>query len=403
MINNSLDINKFISLKTNESVLKLDNNLLISLKELFGDLNKKKINKNDIGGVHILKNQKLQNKKETMTNKVNLILNKLSESHMNNLLSEFLENINQINNDEYIEIQKTFYLKMILEPVFMDIYLKFFKLVSFIYNKVLKYDISYFINLVQNKFYYDYKNIECDDFLKKLNNESNRIANLQLIINMVNNNIVSKNIYNECDNIIINNKDNIIDIYQWFNLRNKILSSDDKNKIKLILNNIPKLSREYILLNSLLENKEINNNTISKPTNITTNKNHLSSLECDNIIEEYILIKSIDDIKFFINNRCVDAVNKNIFCENLINKYFNSKKETIKELNNLIKLLIDEQLIFKSNLSKGLSMVYNNWDELVIDYNNPTDKMMSLLTFYKTLNITKNIEYIYNDFSIKLN
>lgn len=402
MINNSLDINKFISLKTNESALNLDNNLLISLKELFGDLNKKKNNKNESGGVHILKNQKLQNKKETMTNKVNLILNKLSESHMNNLLSEFLENINQINNDEYIEIQKTFYLKMIAEPVFMDIYLKFFKLISFIYNKVLQYDISYFINLVQNKFYYDYKNIDCDDFLKNLNNENNRLANLQLIINMVNNNIVSKNIYNECDDIIINNKNNIIDTYHWFNLRNKSLTTDEKNKLTLLLDNIPKLSREYILLNSLLENKETTNNIV-KPTKVTINKNHLNALECDNIIEEYILIKSLDDIKYFINNRCVDAINKNIFCENLINKYFNSKKETIKELNNLMKLLIDEQLLFKSNLSKGLALVYNNWKELVIDLNNPTDKMKQLLTFYKTLNISKNIEYIYNDFSIKLN
>ena len=61
MKKNSLDIDTFISLKTNNSVLKLDNNILTNLKELFGDFDKVKKQKNETSAIHILKNQKLQN------------------------------------------------------------------------------------------------------------------------------------------------------------------------------------------------------------------------------------------------------------------------------------------------------------------------------------------------------
>lgn len=398
MKKNSLDIDTFISLKTNNSVLKLDNNILTNLKELFGDFNKVKKQKNETSAIHILKNQKLQNKKETITNKVNLILNKLSESNMNNLLSEFLENINQISLEDYNDIQKTFYLKIISESIFMDIYLKFFKLVTYIYNIVQKYDISYFVLLVENKFYYDYENKDCDNFLKELNSENNRITNLELIISMVNNKLLSENIFSECDNIILKSTNNIIDIYHWFNFRNKILSNEEKNKIKLITNNLSKLSREYILLNSLLDKKE-NNNSVETIKKEPVIKNTLY-LECENIIDEYILIKSLEEIKYFIDNRCLDAVNKNIFSEVLIDKYLSSNKENVKEIVGLIKTLIDSQILFKSNLSRGLTLIYNNWKERMIDYNNPNEKMISLLNLLKKMNITKNIEKIFNDFNV---
>lgn len=398
MKKNSLDINTFISLKTNSSVLALDNNVLTNLKELFGDFDKTKKHHKNETSIHILKNQKLQNKKETMTNKVNLILNKLSESNMNNLLGEFLENINQISLEEYNEIQKTFYMKIISESIFMNIYLKFFKLVTYIYNIVQKYDISYFISLVESKFYHDYQNKECADFIKSLNSENNRMTNLELIINMVNNKLLSENIFNDCDNIILTSTNNLIDIYHWFNFRNKILSTDEKNKIKLIMNNLSKLSREYILLTSILDKKE-NDKPVVTLKKETVVKNTLY-LECENIIDEYIFIKSLDDIKYFIDNRCVDAINKNIFSEVLIDKYLSSNKENVKEIVGLFKTLVDSQILFKSNLSRGLILIYNNWKERMIDYNNPNEKMISLLNLLKKMNITKNIEKIFNDFNI---
>ena len=73
--------------------------------------------------VNILKNHKIQNSKDSINNKVNLILNKLSESNVDNLIVEFLDNINQVDEEQFNEIQKTFYLKMIAEINFIKIYL----------------------------------------------------------------------------------------------------------------------------------------------------------------------------------------------------------------------------------------------------------------------------------------
>ena len=49
-----------------------------------------------------------QNNKDIISNKINLILNKLSESNIDNLIIEFIQNINQIDHDTFNEIQKTF-------------------------------------------------------------------------------------------------------------------------------------------------------------------------------------------------------------------------------------------------------------------------------------------------------
>ena len=101
----SLDITTLLSFKKNDKVKTLDNDSIELFNKLF-DNNKKKIAKKNI---NILKNQKIQNKKDNIVNKTNLILNKLSESNFDNLIIEFLENINQINIDDFDEIQKTFY------------------------------------------------------------------------------------------------------------------------------------------------------------------------------------------------------------------------------------------------------------------------------------------------------
>ena len=46
--------------------------------------------------------------------------------------------------------------------------------------------------------------------------------------------------------------------------------------------------------------------------------------------------------------------------------------------------------LFKNNLVKGYNLFYELWNDKSIDYNNPTEKMNSLLTFFKSIGI-KNI------------
>ena len=383
-----MDIKYFLSFKNSNKCQELDNLNLLKFNNFFGPIKKKHVQSSNL---HILKNQELQNKKKNVTNKINLILNKVSDSNINNLLDEFIENINYLSQEEYNELQKTFYSKMILEPVFMNIYLNFFKSITHIYNNILKYNISYFISIIETKFKYDYKLIELSNeylFLKDLSSESNRNSNIQLIYNMINKNILNDTIYNECHDIILNQHE-LIDIYNWFNIFNNKLSDDAKLKIKNHLLGINKLSREYILLNSLSVPNNKSENISSKKENINT-----FDLECDNIIDEYLFMTNIEDIKYFIDTRCIDAFNKNILCKLIIHKYFSENNETSTEILNLIKQLILSQHLFKINIVKGFQLLYSSWDNLVIDYNNSNEKMKNILTNFKSLNIVKGLENI---------
>jgi hypothetical protein len=409
-----LDINIFLSFKTNDSTQSLDTETINKLGLLFGSLDKIKKHKKYIkkSNVNILKSQKIQNKKDIISNKVNLILNKLSESNIDNLIIEFVENINQIDTEHFDEIQKAFYLKIISEINFIKIYLQFLKMISYLYNQVQKYNLSFFYSLVESKFKLDYTDYDISpeskyDFIKEIDGETKRINNLILIKNMVENNFINDTILTECDNIIINQKVFLPDIYHWFNSKNRELTSDEILKIKSLLKKDNINSRETILLETLINRKPVvekanvikTNITVAKPVEKAIKVDTLQ-LECENIIEEYVLIKSLDDVKYFIESRCLDAISKNRFCEFLIDKYFMSTHEATTDIIELIKQLTKSQTLFKSNLSRGLLLIYNNWKEKSIDYNKPTDKIKNLLNILKNIGITKGLEKLMEHYKI---
>lgn len=427
----NLDINIFKSFKKDINTQELDIEILNKLMLTFPDSDKKSKNKNKN---NILKNQKIQIQKDTLYNKINLILNKLSEKNIDNLVIEFIENIDQINYEAYKEIQKTFYLKIISEINFVNVYIDFLKIISFIYNKVQNYNLSYFYEIIECKFKIDYSNFELDpsdnlSFLNEIIGETNRLNNLILINNMVKYKLISNDIYNFCDNIVLNQTLFISDIYYWFNSKNRELTNVEILKINNILTIKDISNRESILLKNLV------NSTISKPNTISSiplgtitnvkpyinpeikletitntnpeikNKQNINqintlNLECEHIIDEYLLVKSIDDIKYFIDTRCIDTINKNKFCEILINKYFTGTKEISDEIIKLIKLLVKLHILFKSNYSRGLLLIYNNWDELSIDYENPTQRIKILLSTLKIIGITKGLENILIKYNI---
>jgi hypothetical protein len=138
-------------------------------------------------------------------------------------------------------------------------------------------------------------------------------------------------------------------------------------------------------------NKFLSNNYIKTDT---------LKLELDNIIEEYLLIKSIDDLRYFIDNRCVDTINKNEFCEILINKYFISNKEISDEIIQLIKQLVKSHILFKSNYSRGLILVYNNWEEISMDYDTSNSKIKLLLSTLRSVGITKGLEHLLEKYQV---
>jgi len=358
----------------------------------------------------------MQNKKDNIVNRVNLILNKLSETNLDVLTIEFLENINQVDVDTFEEIQKTFYLKIISEINFIKIYLQFLKVLGLIYWKVQSYDLSYFISIVESKFRLDYTEHDIApeskfEFVREFDGETKRINNLILIKNLIEQKFLNETLNDSLDHLIISQTVFLPDIYYWFNSRNKELSNDEKNKISELLK-LPSLnSREIVLLESLINKtnkiKQISNVTSStkqttKIIESTEIKTDTLKLELDNILEEYILIRSIDEIKYFIENRCSDAISKNKFCESILDKYFKSNKEISNELIELLKQLIKNQILFKSNLSRGLLLINNNWKDKTPDYNKPVEKMKGILNVLKNIGITKNIEFLFEQYKISL-
>jgi hypothetical protein len=398
-------INTFLAFKTLDNTQELDTKTVEYLNDLFGTLDKNKKNKkiSKKPNINILKNQKIQNKKDNVVNKVNLILNKLSETNIDNLIVEFIDNINQVDIDDYELILKAFYLKIIGEINFITIYLQFLKIINLIYNKVQSYNLNFFISIVESKFKLDYTDFDIEpdnklDWVRDLDGEIKRINNQILIKNLINQKFVSDALTESCDNIIVNQTVFLPDIYFWFDTRK--ISDDYLNKIKLLLQKQNITPRETVLLENLINQPKQNsteflhksqcaNNLKLGSPNVDTMK-----LECENIIEEYLLVKSLDDVVYFITNRCTDAITKNKFCEFLIDKYFMSNKEGASDIIELIKQLIKDQTLFKSNLSRGLLLIYNTWKDRTIDYNTPNGKMKQLLIVLKNIGITKSIEYI---------
>ncbi len=337
-----MDIEQFKTFKSHIDTQE-HNELMVQNFSFYIDTKKSKFWKKPV--INILKNHKIQTKKEHIPNKINLILNKLSESNVDNLIIELLENVGKLDSDNYEELQKCFFIKIISEINFVNIYLSFLRTVNCIYNKIYSHNLSYFLSLIELKFKLDYTNLELSDkyqFLLEYNDEVKRKNILILINKLIELNMLNSQLYNECDIILINQTKYIPDIYNWFIIRNKQLTQEEIIKI----NEIIKLDinpREKILLENLLSLKIVNKikptPQIIPPTQVVKidNSNNKFEIECDNIIEEYLLLNSIDEIIYFIDNKC-NNINKNLFNKVLINKFFKNKKDLTSLIKDLIKL-----------------------------------------------------------------
>ena len=251
-------INNFSKLKFLKENTILPDDVLQLFSKIYNNSNNNSNNYTNIisKSSNVLKSITVQQKKDTIINKVNLILNKLSENTVNGLIIEFINNIGKISIEQYEDIQKTFYLKIINENKFIDIYLYFIKIIDYLYYNVQKYTLEYFYNIIESKFKYDYKidNIELInkyEFLNILeNNEDIRSNNLLIIKKLYKNEFISKDLIVYCDNIILNNDIYIIDIYHWFN--NEKISTDNIIKIKNILKTKKIILRDKTLLENLI-------------------------------------------------------------------------------------------------------------------------------------------------------
>ena len=408
----TLDIKQFITFKTNNDTVELDKNTLNLFKSIFNGIDKNKKHKKFVKKVNtnILKNHTVQNNKDIISNKINLILNKLSESNIDNLIIEFIQNINQVDHDTFNEIQKTFYLKIISEINFVKIYIKFLKIIGYLYNKVQGYNLSYFYSIVESKFKSDYTEqfiipSNLSYFIKNINDTGHRINNLIIINNLIDNNMLSKSIYDYCNNIILNQEIYISDIYNWFNLKNRELTENEINNITIILGKNICSPRDVILLENLINKTHIIENTTNHTSNViqprapVINSDAFNN-QCNNILEEYLIENTLDDIKYFIDTVCIDTNTKNKFSEYLFYYYFTENIDSSMIIFDLIKQIIKNQYLFKSNLSKGLLLFNNTWKTQITKYINPINKMKKLLLLLKTTGITKGIEFLINQYKV---
>ena len=408
-----MDIESFVSLKTSPELINLSNEIINILTVLAGG---KKIFKNiNNKGNQLLKNPKIQLLKNKIENKVNLILNKLSELNINNLLVEFVETIGKIKEEEFNDIQKAFYQKMQSDISFVKIYINFYKLISKLYILQFNYSNKFMINILEAKFLYDYYDIEYTEnfnFLMEYEDANNfiisenkRINHLIIIKNMIYSNILNNNLENIITEELLKQKNYYADIYYW--LQNKTLDDTIKLSIKNIISNNTLPLREKVLLDNLIidtKNTEVKGAVKSLVTPQIKEQNINSdtlAIESENIIEEYLFMESIDEVKIFIDNRCKDAISKNKFSQYLFNKYFESNIDISSKILDFIKMLVKKQILFKSNLSRGLLLLNNNWKDLVDDFNNPDKKMKELLISLKNLGITKNLENLLQSHKIE--
>lgn len=328
--------------------------------------------------VSTIKTNKVQAKKDLNENKIIMIMNKISENNINELVGEYLSNILVDTEEKYNVIMTEIFNKMIKDIKFAEIYIKFAMKIFIIEKKRLNLFPEEFIDLVKN-------NIKNDD-------DDSRSASYTIIKLLVKYSFFNENIIKSISDYVISiqDKTKFIDCYYWFN---GLDISDYKDNILSIANkcNIENMNREKIMIESLIENKKEEEVELNE----TINEDKFST-SCFNIIEEYQFLKSIDEVIEFINTECSNINNKNIFCTELIDFYISNDSDNLNEGIELIDVLIKKKILFKSNISKGLVMYLNKYENAESKY------IVQILKYLKNNNITKNIEYIFKKYKIKL-
>lgn len=389
--------------KNDKEYLILEEHIIIQIIECFNHSNIK-TNKIIKKQVNILKNNKIQNKKDLIENKLIMIMNKVSHNNINNLIYEYITTINITTDAEYDLIQLEILAKIIKDITFINNYIPFIIKIFAIEKHKLSLLPTTFINSIYNIIYCNYINCTSSDTAI---DENERLAYLTLIKKLIENNFFNNEMSEKISHIILNNTLYKVDIFYWFNDMKNISLYQDKliENINYCKNNMMK--REELMIENLLaSNITCNNNS---NMNITCNSNMNMNITCNNntnvkedpvvilinnIIEEYLYLNIISEVEHFISSELKDIELKNIFCKELISIYITSNSEKRSQIIKLFDFLIKNKNILKSNISKGLLLYMEN--------NNNINNIEGFLQYLKINNITNNIEHIFKKYKIKL-
>lgn len=360
--------------------------------------------------VNILKNNKIQGKKDLNENKLIMIMNKISHNNINSLIKEYLSTITINTLEEYNSIQHEIICKLIKDITFIDNYIPFIIKIFSIEKYKLSFDPEYFINTLNSiiQSHYSCKPISTESNITDRVNESDRIACITIIKKLISFNFFTINLYHYISKLLLSQQYYKIDVYYWF-----VDLIEYKNIYKSLIHNCiiecnkSGLKREELMLETIFDDnikpietipdepKKFSDivltDKVSKPINTTTNHFIIS---IQNIIDEYLYLEILDEVGNFIINECKDLNEKNIFCHELIKIYFTGSKRPLILV--LFEFLIKKKYIFKSNLSKGLLLYLENY---TINTSDPID---TFLKFLRSNNITNNIEHVFKKYRVKL-
>jgi hypothetical protein len=372
---NSVDLYK---LKNDIKCVILSENIISNILDSFLKSNIKII-KCAKKQVSAIKTNKVQAKKDLNENKIIMIMNKISDNNINELIGEYLSNIFIDTEEKYNVIMTEIFNKMVKDIKFIENYIKFAMKIYIIEKKRLNLYPEEFISLIKETI--------------NSNDENERHACFVIIKMLVKHSFFNKNIIDFISNKIIsmNDKSRFIDCYNWFNGLDII--DNYKKDILNIANkcSIENMNREKILVESLIDIKNEIDSSLEENNESDEEKDTFST-SVTNILEEYQFLKSIEEVIEFINTECQDINNKNIFCMEVINSFHNNLSDGL----NLVDTLIRKRVLFKSNISKGL-VLFLNKNENVNNGN-----IVQILKYLKNNNITKNIEHIFKRYKVKL-
>ena len=394
-----MKVEYLLSFKNNKEVQNFDEEFLNKVSAIFIKSYVKKVKKKIIKPIsksNLLKNAKLQSSKDKTENKVNLIINKLSKNNFEEITKEFIETFTSVDQKDFDKI---------LKVLFINLFYKFYSLISNIYQNLFDVSNEFFIELIENKIKYDYLNYDLEDrasFISKLDKEEYRKNNLQLIILLIESKSLKINIIQNISEKII--KTNYIpDIYYWFS--KKIIKNNDpinnynmvlKNKLTEDINN-----RYVVLLKNLLDNNDIKYEEIEEDNDSDTesicnieyesDKSNFE-IETENVIEEYLLLEDFDEIINLLNKYKDEKDNIKIFTYNLLNVYFNSAISNIDKFKKLFIDLKKNKLIKSDIFKESLSSLINT--ESKDDYINFDNKINKIIDIYKIIQIKLSKKYI---------
>jgi hypothetical protein len=408
-----MDVDKFSNFKEDINIGALDPLIIQKINSMFLTYNqgnrKNNSKKNENKLIHMSKNVIFKDLKKKIETKINFILNKITKSNIDDILIEFCENISITTLKDFKDITILFWKKMILHSGFSEIYFTFFRKIIILYSHVFDFEInlSYFIDIVETKFLMDYKNIT-SDIEKLINNElkipedlteeescnyknNYKFNNMNIIKILINQDLLDISIKQFVKSILFVNNYYSYDIYNWFSSN---LLEQEKNDIKNYLDtniNIP--LRDKYLLEDLIKdkNKDIKLEVFKK------NKDNLQ-VEVSNLLEEYFFINEVEEIELFVIQKCGSSTLKNNFSKYILDFYFLNKEKHCKNIIELLKYLLNKKILFKSNLSRGLVLIYKTWNICKFDYPNHNLRMKKYLLFLNNQGITRGIENIFKVF-----